>query len=104
MNLLSITFHSTENVTKQWANYVQNTLIPSIENFTKVERYILSDVDSRMLNEGKNTNLLLIFENQDEIHWFMDSEIPHLQGLIEQQFGNEVMIFCTFLNPIHSKF
>lgn len=75
-----------------------------IENMMDVEKYILSDVYSEMINEGKNTNLLLVFENDDLRNDFMQSEMLNLEERIAKHFGNEVMIFPTFLNPKKRRF
>lgn len=70
-----------------------------IENLMDVENYILSDVESDMINEGKNTNLLLMFDNTEKRQEFIDIELKNITERIEDQFGDEVMVFVTLLNP-----
>lgn len=100
MSILSITFHTIENKIEEWDIYVQNDLHLMIENLLDVEKYILSEVHSDMLSEGKNTNLLLIFENDEMRNQFMESEMVNLAERLHMRFGEEVMVFPTFLNPI----
>lgn len=99
MSILSITFHTTENQLEAWNLYLANELYTMVENLMDVDQYILSEVDSDMLNEGKNTNLLLIFANDNLRREFMESEMLNIEERIAQKFGSEVMIFPTFLNP-----
>lgn len=103
MSVLSITFHATENVLKDWETYTNSTLKLLIDNFMDVNQYLLSDVDSGMINEGKNYNLLLIFDNESYREQFLANEMLNLEELITAEFGSEVMIFPTLLNPIVSK-
>ena len=57
-----------------------------------------------MLNEGKNTNLFLWFDNDELRSQFMESELVNLEERIAKKFGNEVMVFPTFLNPKQKRF
>ena len=70
----------------------------------ELDKYILSDVHSEMLNEGKNTNLFLWFDNDELRSQFMESELVNLEERIAKKFGNEVMVFPTFLNPKQKRF
>lgn len=99
MSVLSLTFHSTSNISSSWDRYTENTLFEMIENLMDVENYILSDVESDMINEGKNTNLLLMFDNTEKRQEFIDIELKNITERIEDQFGAEVMVFATLLNP-----
>ena len=56
MSILSITFHTIENKIEEWDLYVESDLHQMVENLLDVEKYILSEVRSDMLGEGKNTN------------------------------------------------
>lgn len=99
MSVLSITFHCTKDKLEEWENYVDETLVVLTENLMDVEKYILSEVHSDFIEEGKNYNLLLIFDNDDKRAEFMESELLNISDIIEKKFGQEVMIFNTFLNP-----
>ena len=99
MSILSITFHAVENVRAEWENYTTNTLVELAENLMDVERYILSEVHSNMINEGSNTNLLLMFENDDYRMDFLQSEFLNIEERIQNEFGDQVMVFMTLLNP-----
>lgn len=104
MSILSITFHTTENKIKEWDLYLENELHQMVENLMDVYRYILSEVYSEMLNEGKNTNLFLWFDNDELRNQFMESELVNIEERILQKFGPELMIFATFLNPKKKRF
>lgn len=99
MSLLSITFHATENILKDWELYVDETLGLLAENLMDVDQYFLSEVQSEMINEGKNYNLLLVFANEELRTDFTESELENIRERIESKFGAEVMIFLTHLNP-----
>ncbi|RMZ58292.1 DUF4286 family protein [Chryseobacterium nematophagum] len=99
MSILSITFHCTKINIEEWENYIDNTLILMIENLMDVTKYILSEVDSDYIEDGKNYNLLLIFDNDQIRDEFVNSELLNLSEIIEKKFGKEIMIFNTFLNP-----
>lgn len=104
MSVLSITFHATEAVLPQWENYAENELAQLAENLIDAERYLLSNVHSEMLNEGKNTNLLLVFDNFEKREDFLEIELKNIEERIAQKFGQEVMVFVTQLNPIKTRF
>ncbi len=99
MSILSITFHATENQLEKWDYYVENNLQAMVENLMEVDKYILSEVGSDMINEGKNTNLLLIFDREELREQFIINELENIAERIYKEFGEEVMIFQTFLNP-----
>ncbi|WP_313001521.1 DUF4286 family protein [Chryseobacterium gleum] len=56
-------------------------------------------MNSDFIEEGKNYNLLLIFDNNDLREDFIKSELLNISERIEKKFGQEVMVFNTFLNP-----
>lgn len=103
MSVLSITFHCTKNNLEEWENYIDETLILMTENLMDVNQYILSEVHSDYIDEGKNYNLLLIFDNDELRHDFLESELKNIAERIEAQFGQEVLIFDTLLNPKKSR-
>lgn len=103
MSVLSITFHCTKDNIEEWENYVDNTLVLMTENLLDVEKYILSEVQSDFIEDGKNYNLLLIFDDEEKRTEFMESELLNISERIEKKFGQEVMIFNTFLNPKKKK-
>ena len=104
MSFLSLTFHNTESINKEWENYLGNDLHQMIENLMDVEKYILSEVQSDMINEGKNTILLLVFDNEEKRDDFIEIELKNITERIESKFGENVMVFTTFLNPKKSRF
>lgn len=99
MSVLSITFHCVKNNLEEWEKYVDETLILMTENLMDVNKYILSEIHSDYIEEGKNYNLLLIFDDEEKRSDFIDSELLNISERIEKQFGQNVMIFSTFLNP-----
>ena len=103
MSVLSITFHCTKNNLEEWENYIDETLVLMTENLMDVNKYILSEVHSDYIDEGKNYNLLLIFDNDNLRTDFIESELKNIAERIENKFGQEVMIFNTFLNPKKSR-
>jgi Domain of unknown function (DUF4286) len=104
MSLLSITFHCTKNNLEKWENYIDETLVLMTENLMDVNKYILSEVHSDYIEEGKNYNLLLVFDNDELRDDFVKSELQNIAEHVEARFGQEVMIFNTFLNPKKSRF
>ncbi len=104
MSVLSITFHCIDEHLDRWENYVEETLSLLAENLMEVDHYILSEVQSDMINEGKNYNLLLIFDNEELRVQFLENELLNIQERIEKEFGNNVMIFKTLLNSKKSRF
>lgn len=103
MSVLSITFHCTKNNLEEWENYIDETLILMTENLMDVNQYILSEVHSDYIDEGKNYNLLLIFDNDELRTDFLESELKNIAERIESKFGQEVLIFDTLLNPKKSR-
>ncbi|MFY7814877.1 MAG: DUF4286 family protein [Chryseobacterium taeanense] len=104
MSVLSITFHCTKNNLEEWENYIDETLVLMTENLMDVSKYILSEVHSDYIEEGKNYNLLLIFDNDELREDFVKSELQNIAERIEAKFGHEVMIFNTLLNPKKTRF
>ena len=104
MSVLSVTFHTIESELQNWNNFVKTDLIKIIENLYDAEKYILSEVETEMLTEGKNTNLLLVFENQQKREEFVTTELLNISERIAQNFGENVMIFITNLNPLKQNF
>ena len=104
MSVLSITFHTVESELSNWEQYVDTELIELVENLYDVEKYILSQVETEMLTEGKNTNLLLVFENDAKRQEFTETELLNISERIGKQFGETVMIFITQLNTKKSRF
>lgn len=104
MSVLSITFHCTKNNIEEWENYMDETLVLMTENLMDVTKYILSEVHSDYIEDGKNYNLLLMFDNDGLRNDFMESELLNITEIVEKKFGEEVMIFNTFLNPKKSRF
>lgn len=103
MSVLSVTFHTIESELQNWNNFVKTDLIKIIENLYDAEKYILSEVETEMLTEGKNTNLLIVFENQQKREEFLSAELVNISERIAQKFGENVMIFVTKLNPFQQK-
>ena len=104
MSVLSVTFHTIESELQNWSNFVKTDLIKIIENLYDAEKYILSEVETEMLTEGKNTNLLLIFESDEKRQEFTETELYNLSEIIARKFGESVMIFKTELNEKKSRF
>ncbi|EJL67500.1 DUF4286 family protein [Chryseobacterium populi] len=104
MSVLSITFHCTQDNIEDWENYIDETLVLMTDNLMDVNKYILSEVHSDYIEEGKNYNLLLIFDNEELRSDFIKSELVNIAERIEKRFGQKVMIFNTFLNPKKSRF
>ena len=104
MSILSLTFHTPADLVASWDEYLKTDLENMIENLMDVEKYILSEVESDMISEGKNTNLLLIFDDIEKRQEFIDIEFKNITERIEAKFGQEVMIFETFLNQKKNRF
>jgi len=104
MSVLSITFHCTKNNIEDWEDYVDETLILMTENLIDVNQYILSEVHSDYIEDGKNYNLLLIFDDNEKRNEFIESELVNITERVEEKFGQEIMIFNTFLNPKKTRF
>lgn len=104
MSLLSITFHATASILGEWEKYVNTELVLLTENMIDVERYILSEVHTELISEGKNFNLLLIFENNNARKSFLESEMLNLGERVTAQFGEQVLLFVTELDPLKQRF
>ena len=104
MSILSLTFHTPTDLVASWDEYIKTDLENMVENLMDVEKYILSEVESDMISEGKNTNLLLIFDDIEKRQEFIDIEFKNITERIEAKFGQEVMIFETFLNQKKNRF
>lgn len=103
MSILSLTFHCPKDLLSDWEKFVDESLSAMTENLMDVNKYILSEVHSDYIEEGKNYNLLLIFDNDELRTDFLESELQNIAEHIENQFGADIMIFNTFLNPKKSK-
>ncbi len=103
MSLLSITFHTTSDIQNEWGNYLGTELHEMIENLMEVEKYILSEVESDLVAEGQNTNLLLIFESAEKREDFVEVEFTNISEIVKQKFGDNLLIFKTYLNPRRSR-
>lgn len=103
MSVLSLTFHCTKNNLEAWENYMDETLVLMTENLMDVNRYLLSEVHSDYIEEGKNYNLLLMFDTDELREDFLKSELANIAERVEARFGQEVMIFNTLLNPKKSR-
>ena len=103
MSVLSVTFHTIESELQNWSNFVKTDLKKIIENLYDAEKYILSEVETEMLTECKNTHLLIVFENQQKREEFLSAELVNISERIAQKFGENVMIFVTKLNPFQQK-
>ncbi|WP_280695596.1 DUF4286 family protein [Chryseobacterium sp. H1D6B] len=89
---------------EEWENYMDESLVLMAENLIDVDKYILSEVHSDYIEDGKNYNLLLIFDNDELRTDFIESELVNIAEIIEKKFGENIMIFNTFLNPKKSRF
>lgn len=103
MSVLSLTFHAPEDLCQDWEKYMKTDLLAMVENLFDVEKYILSEVASDMIGEGKNTNLLLIFENEEKRTEFVEIELINITEIVLAKFGQEVMMFETYLNMFSSR-
>ena len=104
MSVLSVTFHTTDSVSSEWEKYLENDLYEMVENLLDAEKYILSEVESDLISEGRNTNLLLLFQDDEKRQDFIEIELPNITERVQKEFGENVMIFKTSLNPIKSRF
>lgn len=104
MSVLSITFHTPADLITAWTVFIENDLHQMAENLMDVEKYILSEVQSDMINEGKNTNLLLVFADDEKREEFLSLELKNIIERMEGKFGQDVMVFKTLLDPVKSRF
>lgn len=98
MSILSLTYHCTESFLDKWEVFFTEQFPQLIEKHINTEKYILSEVHTEMIQEGKNYNLLVFFHSQEKRQDFLDKEYSHIQSYIMQEFGQEVMDFVTLLN------
>lgn len=100
MSILSITFHAvTERIT-DWEQYLQHHLPIWLPKTPSLQQWYLSEIESEMIQEGKNYNLLLFFHNETERASYISNELPLLGVDIQKTFGTDVMVFESKLNPI----
>ena len=101
MSVLSVTFHVESTVQPQWYDFLEKEFPVLVENLYDVEKFIFSEVNSDYIQEGKNYNLLLIFDDHEIRSGFLLNEMQNLSEIIHNKFSQEqVMIFITELNPI----
>lgn len=98
MAILSITFHIEENRIIEWNKYLEDNLIPHIQSLGLP--FLLSNVDTEMLSEGQNNNLLLFFNNREEREIFIQKDFPKLCEPAMQEFQKDIIIFKTLLNSL----
>jgi hypothetical protein len=103
MSILSLTFHAPAVSLNEWEKYSRSELTEMVNNLFDVEKYILSDVESDMISEGRNTNLLLLFDNDELRASFLENELENISDRIGQRFGEEIMIFQTLLNSFSQR-
>lgn len=96
MAILSITFHIEEQKVAEWEQFLTNEILPEIKAWQR--KFILSEVETEMLSEGKNTNLLLFFTTSEERIDFLEQTFPPLSQKIITKFQDKILIFKTFLN------
>lgn len=104
MSVLSITFHAVQSIIQEWEIYTEETLSLMAENLMDAENYILSEVQTDMISEGKNTNLLLVFDNDEKRQDFLESELKNIEERIHTKFGDQIMIFVTHLDIKKARF
>ncbi len=104
MTALSITFHTTAQSLESWEVYLTTELHQLVENLYDVEKYLISVVESDRIEEGQNTNVLLVFDSQALRSTFMENELVNLVEHVATRFKQEVMVFITPLNPLKSRF
>ncbi|WKS94612.1 DUF4286 family protein [Riemerella columbina] len=102
MSILSITFHCEEHSLELWENYKKERLYPLSEKIPHLKYFIFSEVESHHLQEGKNTNFLLIFADENQRQAFMENELTYITEAISEEFGERVLTFVTLLNPTKS--
>lgn len=100
MTTLSVTFHCTALELENWKNYLNAEFLELIDKLNHVENFIFSEVHTEMIQEGKNFNLFLFFNNEEVRDAFIENELKSITEKVENKFANEVMVFLTFLHPI----
>lgn len=98
MAILSITFHIEEKHITEWNIYINENLVPHIQSLGL--SFILSNVDTEMLSEGQNSNLLLFFNNSNERENFIQNDFQKLCEPAKQEFQKDIIIFKTLLNSL----
>lgn len=104
MSALSITFHFNENRLQEWNNNLLISLQSLINDTPQVKDFIISEVHTEYIEEGKNYNILLFFSDENARESFLSQQLAMLDQSITQQFGNNIMLFATPLNIIVSNF
>lgn len=100
MAILSVSFHATPEKIEDWKVYLQGSVMPWAKNFCGEKRVLLSEIETEVVAEGKNYNLLLFFDNATLRNHFFDEKIALLIKDITATFGNEVVVFPSKLNQI----
>lgn len=101
MKLISVTFHIVETCLPRWKSFLKDELIGWLENNKEIGQYLFTEVQSDLVAEGINFNLLLIFKDEDSRNRFVELELQKILDLLHPHFGSqEVMVFQTFLNQI----
>lgn len=103
MSLLSLTFHTEQNNLERFDAYSKKELKQMIENLIQVEKYYFSEVKTEYINDGKNYNLLLIFEDENLRAEFILNELKNIQEHISKTFGESVVIFQTHLDLLYHR-
>ncbi|MFC6267498.1 DUF4286 family protein [Frigoriflavimonas asaccharolytica] len=103
MSLLSLTFHTNQDNLENFEIYTQKELKQLVENLYQVEKYYFSEVASDYITEGKNYNLLLIFDDENLREEFIVNELVNISEIISKKFGEAVIIFKTELNLQYSR-
>lgn len=98
MHAVSLTFHCTPDHVEKWETFAHETLTLLADNLLQAENYYLSEVASDFITEGKNYNLLILFETEELRQEFFLHELPNITERVEKAFGQEVMIFDSKLN------
>ncbi|SDE09618.1 DUF4286 family protein [Riemerella columbipharyngis] len=96
MSLLSVTFHCENNALPKWEAYMSGEMISRVEKWG--HSYIISEVETEMLQEGKNFNILLDFKSPIERESFLNDYFADFAESIKETFSDKVMIFVTILN------
>lgn len=101
MNLLSVAFHIEAKALPKWQRFISENWPDLITKLAYFDRYIFSEVESPLIEEGSNYNLLIVFDHQAHKTLFLQQEMAKVVSEIQQHFnGDEVVIFHTSLHPI----
>lgn len=104
MNVVSLTFHTPEKHFEAWSQFMEEDLPALADNLFDVEKYMLAEVESEMITEGRNTNLLLFFESEEKRTEFLQIELENIAEILRSNFGEDIMIFTTMLQPKKLRF